>query len=158
MQTILIINDSPEFLALMRDFLGDEGYRPETHMDGAGALEHVKRLRPALIVLDLVLGEIDGWVVLSQLRADPVARELPVILCSAAAERTRRYRETLSDVGVRIVEKPFDLDRFLELVVELIGPPALPPPVEQDGPAGEGEGEGAGGPAVGTAPRTAEPA
>ena len=158
MQTILIINDSPEFLALMRDFLGDEGYRPETHMDGAGALEHVKRLRPALIVLDLVLGEIDGWVVLSQLRADPVARELPVILCSAAAERTRHYRETLSDVGVRIVEKPFDLDRFLDLVVELIGPPAPTPGGATDGSVGEDSAEGQDGPAVGTAPRAAEPA
>lgn len=123
MQTILIINDSPEFLDLMREFLSDEGYRPETLNGGDGVLARVAQLQPALIILDLVLGQIDGWVVLSQLRADDAARAIPVILCSAAAERTRRYADELADTGVRILEKPFDLDHLQSLVVELIGPP-----------------------------------
>ncbi|MDP9372103.1 MAG: hypothetical protein M3Q65_06555, partial [Chloroflexota bacterium] len=87
---------------------------------------------------------------------DPLARELPVILCSAAAERTRRYRETLRDVNVRIVEKPFDLDRFLELVVELIGPP-LPSATGASNGAG-GEGGGRREPSGEPAPRAADPA
>ena len=131
MQTVLVINDSPEFLELMREFLSDEGYAPETHNGGEQVLERVKQVAPALIVLDLVLGQVDGWVILSRLLADDETRAIPVILCSAAAARTRRYAEELASTGVRILEKPFDLDHLLGLVVELIGPPH--PPAD-DGP------------------------
>lgn len=123
MPTILVINDSPEFLQLMREFLADEGYTPETHDNGNNIMEKVAEIKPALIILDLVLGQIDGWVVLSQLLADDATRDIPVILCSAAADRTRRYESTLASTGVRVLEKPFDLDHLLELVVELVGPP-----------------------------------
>ncbi len=126
MRTIMVINDSPEFLELMREFLVDEGYAPETHDSGEQALERVRRVGPALIILDLVLGQVDGWLVLSQLLADDETRAIPVILCSAAADRTRRYADELASTGVRVLEKPFDLDHLLGLMVELIGPPPAP--------------------------------
>ena len=137
MQPILVINDSPEFLALMRDFLTDEGFRPELHASGDGVLERVHAVSPALIVLDLVLGEIDGWVVLTQLRADELAREIPVILCTAATERARRHGEELASAGVQLLEKPFDLDHMLAMIVELT---ALSAPGSPDGAGGSVDG------------------
>ncbi len=135
MQPILVINDSPEFLALMRDFLTDEGYPAELHASGDGVLERVHAVSPALIVLDLVLGEIDGWVVLTQLRADERARHIPVILCTAASERARRHDAEFLGVGVQVLEKPFDLDHMLAMIVELTTPPA---PSGLDGAGGAG--------------------
>ncbi len=137
MQPILVINDSPEFLALMRDFLTDEGYRAELHATGEGVLERVHAVSPALIILDLVIGEIDGWVVLTQLRADERARDIPVILCTAASERARRHDEELSGAGVQVLEKPFDLDHMLAMIVELTATPAA------DGPGGATGANGA---------------
>ncbi len=157
MQPILVINDSPEFLALMRDFLTDEGYSAELHATGDGVLERVHAVSPALIVLDLVLGETDGWVVLTQLRADERARRIPVILCTAASERARRHDAQLLGAGVKVLEKPFDLDHMLAMIVELT---AAPPPGGPDGthsPSGADgvmdevdEGEAAARPTVGS--------
>jgi CheY-like chemotaxis protein len=140
MQPILVINDSPEFLALMRDFLTDEGYSAELHASGDGVLERVHAVSPALIVLDLVLGEIDGWVVLTQLRADERARHIPVILCTAASERARRHDAELLGVGVQVLEKPFDLDHMLAMIVELTTPSS---PGGLDGAGGAGGAGGA---------------
>lgn len=124
MGPILVINDSPEFLQLMNDFLTDEGYAVELHSNGAGVLERVAEVNPCLIVLDLVLGAVDGWVVLTQLRADDRARDIPVILCTAASERARRFEDSLATAGARVLEKPFDLDRMLEMIQDLLGAPA----------------------------------
>ncbi len=155
MQPILVINDSPEFLALMRDFLTDEGYPAELHASGDGVLERVHAVSPALIVLDLVLGETDGWVVLTQLRADERARKIPVILCTAASERARRRDAELAGAGVQVLEKPFDLDHMLSMIVELTAAPA---PGGPDGARGVGgavdevdEGETAARPSLGSA-------
>lgn len=126
MQPVLVINDSPEFLSLMQDFLADEGYRVAVHQSASGVLERVTEVRPALIVLDLVLGTVDGWVVLAQLRADDVARDIPVILCTAAVDRARYHEEALAELGARVLEKPFDLDHMLALIVELTGQPDQP--------------------------------
>jgi twitching motility two-component system response regulator PilH len=122
-QTILVINDSPEFLQLMEDFLGDHGYTVRRKENGAGVVELVNAQPPELIVLDLVLGEADGWAILLGLRADDHTRHIPVIVCSAAADRARQIRGQLHDAAVRVLEKPFDLEHLLALVVELVGPP-----------------------------------
>lgn len=127
MRAILVINDSPEFLELMHDFLSEEGYAPAVHAHAEGVLDKVRAVRPALIVLDLVLGDADGWIVLTQLRADDDARAIPVILCTAAAEQTRQQHKLLATTGVRVIEKPFDLDHMLSLIVELVGPPHTAP-------------------------------
>lgn len=124
MRTILVINDAPEFLDLMRDFLREEGYAPHTHTDGECIPALIRQVQPALIVLDLVLGDTDGRAVLTELRADERARDIPVIVCSAASERVRRHAATLHDDRIRVLEKPFDLDHLLALIVELIGTPA----------------------------------
>lgn len=122
MGPILVINDSPEFLQLMHDFLTDEGYAVELHSSGDEVLERVAAVRPCLIVLDLVLGVVDGWVVLTQLRADDQARHIPVILCTAASERARRFEDSLATAGARVLEKPFDLDHMLEMIQESLRP------------------------------------
>lgn len=126
MGPILVINDSPEFLQLMHDFLTDEGFEVELLAGGDDVLARVAATCPCLIVLDLVLGAIDGWVVLTQLRADDQTRHIPVILCTAASERVRRFEETLGETGTRVLEKPFDLDHMLAMIQELIAPATAP--------------------------------
>lgn len=128
MGPILVINDSPEFLQLMHDFLTDEGFAVEILASGDDVLARVADVRPCLIVLDLVLGAVDGWVVLTQLRADERARDLPVILCTAASERVKPFEETLSETGTRVLEKPFDLDHMLEMIREALAPAQAPVP------------------------------
>ncbi len=69
-ELILLVDDEPNILQLARMYLEREGYRVEAVEDGAAALEAVPRLKPALMVLDIMLPEIDGLEVCRRLRAE----------------------------------------------------------------------------------------
>jgi DNA-binding response OmpR family regulator len=74
-ELILLVDDEPSIIQLARMYLERENFRVEAVGDGEAALETVARLRPALIVLDVMLPNLDGLAVCRRLRAqnDPVA-------------------------------------------------------------------------------------
>lgn len=74
-ELILLVDDEPNIVQLARLYLERDGYRVQTAGDGRSALEAVRAQRPALVVLDLMLPEVDGWEVCRRLRAedDPAA-------------------------------------------------------------------------------------
>jgi two-component system alkaline phosphatase synthesis response regulator PhoP len=74
-ELILLVDDEPSIIQLARMYLERESFRVETAGDGDAALESVKRLNPALVVLDVMLPKLDGFEVCRQLRAqnNPVA-------------------------------------------------------------------------------------
>jgi len=75
--------------------------------DGAEALEEVRRQRPSLVLLDVMMPGVDGWDVAAQLAADAVTRDIPVVFLSARAAPEDRLRaQRLGAVGY--VVKPFD--------------------------------------------------
>ena len=69
-ELILLVDDEPNITQLARIYLEREGYRIEAVGDGRAALDAVTRLRPALVVLDIMLPEMDGLAVCRQLRSD----------------------------------------------------------------------------------------
>ena len=75
--------------------------------DGAEALEAVTRVRPSVVLLDVMMPGVDGWGVAEQLAVDDETREIPVVFLSARASREDRLRaQELGAVGY--VVKPFD--------------------------------------------------
>jgi CheY-like chemotaxis protein len=90
--------------------------------DGSEALEEVRRQRPSLVLLDVMMPGLDGWGVAEQLAADPGTRDIPVVFLSARAAPEDRLRaQELGAVGY--VEKPFDpldLARVVRDVLERI--------------------------------------
>ena len=81
-ETILLVDDEANIVELARLYLAQEGYRVESAGDGRTALDKVAAIRPALIVLDLMLPVIDGWDVCRRLRAGD-QRDLPIIMLTA---------------------------------------------------------------------------
>jgi two-component system alkaline phosphatase synthesis response regulator PhoP/two-component system response regulator ResD len=79
-QTVLVVDDEANIIALAKMYLEKEGYRVEMAMDGAEALRKVDELQPTLMVLDLMLPEVDGWEVCRQVRA---TSDLPIIMLTA---------------------------------------------------------------------------
>jgi two-component system alkaline phosphatase synthesis response regulator PhoP/two-component system response regulator ResD len=79
-ETILVVDDEANIIALAKMYLEKEGYRVERATDGAEALRKVDELQPALMVLDLMLPEVDGWEVCRRVRADS---DLPIIMLTA---------------------------------------------------------------------------
>ena len=82
-KTILVVNDEQNIIELARLYLEQDGYRVEQANTGKQALDKIKAIDPALMILDLMLPEIDGWDVCRRVRANS---DLPIILLTARDE------------------------------------------------------------------------
>ncbi len=111
---ILIIDDAPEILDLLRDLLEGEGYRVSLMENEVQDLSEVRTLQPDLIILDVLFGnEARGIRLLEALRLDPATGAIPVILCTGAVDHIRRIEGNVASHLAGIVLKPFDLDEML---------------------------------------------
>lgn len=79
-ETILVVDDEKHIVELTKLYLEKNGYHVEEAYDGAEALAKIESLRPALIVLDLMLPEMDGWEVCHQVRKES---DVPIIMLTA---------------------------------------------------------------------------
>jgi diguanylate cyclase (GGDEF)-like protein len=114
-ETILVVDDEVDIAKLVAMNLADEGY--ETHMAHRGddAMDLALRLRPDLIVLDLMLPGVDGVEVCRQLRKDP--RTMTVSIIMLTARNLPRDRIAGLEAGADdYVDKPFDVDELLARV------------------------------------------
>jgi two-component system alkaline phosphatase synthesis response regulator PhoP len=82
-ETILVVDDEPHIVELAALYLRNDGYRVVTASDGAQALAQIAAAHPALLVLDLMLPEIDGWEVCRRVRA---TSRLPIIMLTARSD------------------------------------------------------------------------
>jgi DNA-binding response OmpR family regulator len=87
---ILVIDDEPDAVELIEFNLKQAGYDVASAADGAEALKKAKAIRPALILLDVMLPEVDGLEVCKILRRDPVTKETPIIMLTAKAAEIDR--------------------------------------------------------------------
>lgn len=114
---VVVVNDHPEFLALLADFLGDEGYDVLTIPKHQGAFEQIKDSNPDVIICDLIFDNMpSGWALLDMLYLDPQTRAIPVILCSAASKQVQEAAASFAGKGIVWLEKPFELEKLLELL------------------------------------------
>jgi DNA-binding response OmpR family regulator len=123
-QKILVINDSPDFLEFMREFLTLEGgYEVATYDQSEGVLEQVTRTPPDLIILDIVFRRgRSGLEVAEELSTVAETTGLPVLFCTALSEReiADDARTIITARNQRILYKPFDVDELLRHVRELL--------------------------------------
>ena len=82
-ETILVVDDAANIIDLAQMYLEQEGFRVVSARDGAAALEIISSQPPALMVLDLMLPEVDGWEVCRRVRAGKAAPDLPIIMLTA---------------------------------------------------------------------------
>ena len=74
---ILVVDDDPEIVRLLRAYLEQSGYQALCAYDGESALHIIRRERPDLVLLDLMLPERDGWEVIRMVRSDESLILLP---------------------------------------------------------------------------------
>lgn len=89
-RTILVVDDEPEIVEIVRDYLDRAGFRVVVAHDGQQALRLARSERPSLMVLDLMLPGMDGLDVVRMLRGDASMRSLPIIMLTARVEETDR--------------------------------------------------------------------
>ena len=104
--TILIVDDVPENLKVLRQVLEPEGYDILPAPNGEVALKVAPRAKPDLILLDIMMPGIDGFEVCRQLKADPATAEIPIIFITAQSE-TKSVVKGLDLGGADYIIKPF---------------------------------------------------
>jgi signal transduction histidine kinase/CheY-like chemotaxis protein len=77
---ILVIDDDPSVIEIVSAYLGHQGYAVHGVGESRRALEQARALRPAAIILDILMPHKDGWEILADLKADPELQDVPVIL------------------------------------------------------------------------------
>lgn len=122
MPLILILEDDHDIREELVAVLATRGYDVLSTRDGTEAFELVRgdRRRPDAIVLDLMLPGMDGTEFLEQQHEEPLLDGVPVIVMTAWAGQLRFVTETVRAV----LEKPFPLIKVLQLVREVMSPPA----------------------------------
>ena len=108
MANILAVDDDPQVLSSINKILEDAGYDVSLASSGPEALDMIKRQKPDLVVLDIIMPDMDGVEVCRRLRADPFLSRLPIIFLTARGRPTD-IAEGL-DVGADdYLTKPFEV-------------------------------------------------
>ena len=114
---VLVVDDDSQIRQMIQWTLEDEGLPVATAADGRQALEQVQRRKPDLMILDINMPFMDGYMVAAALRAT-YGDEIPIITLTAAGQVADKARA----VGaVDYLSKPFDLDDLLHSVWRALG-------------------------------------
>ncbi len=107
-QSVLVIDDDADTRDLLERYLEKEGFAVHTAASGEEGLMLARKLRPLAITLDVMMPSTDGWAVLTELKADPGLREIPVIMLTMVSDRGLGYRLGASE----FLTKPLDRKRL----------------------------------------------
>ncbi|MEE9507947.1 MAG: response regulator [Anaerolineales bacterium] len=118
---VVCIEDEPEMIDLVRLILGRKGFDVIGADGGIEGLETVRREKPDLVLLDLMMPDMDGWEVYQQIKADEELRNIPVVVVTAKAQSIDKV------LGLHIakvddyITKPFGPQELLESVEKILG-------------------------------------
>ncbi len=112
---VLVADDKASSRELVRTVLASQGYEVSEAADGREALAMIRSERPDLVLLDLHMPALDGFGVVSELRADPSFRNIPVVALTASAMSGDREK-ALSAGFTSYIAKPVSLS-FLKMEV-----------------------------------------
>jgi two-component system response regulator (stage 0 sporulation protein F) len=112
-RTALVVDDDAFVRSALAELLSEEGYDVHTATNGFSAVRQALELRPAVILLDLVLPELSGNDVLLELRNDPLMREVAIVVVTAHAEDLTDIQLAETD---GVVSKPFDVADLVNTV------------------------------------------
>jgi two-component system alkaline phosphatase synthesis response regulator PhoP len=133
---ILVVDDDHQIVRLVRSYLERAGYEVLVAYDGTAALGVLRRERPDLLLLDLMLPDRDGWEITRTVRSDPDLVGLPIIMLTARVEDTDKI-VGLELGGDDYIAKPFnplEVVARVRAVLRRVGGTATPTRVLQLGP------------------------
>ena len=118
---VVCIEDEPEMIDLVKLILRRADFEFVGAVGGRKGLNAVRRLKPDLVLLDLMMPDVDGWEVYRQMKADDALKDIPVIVITAKAQSIDRV------LGLHIakvddyITKPFGPHELLESVHSILG-------------------------------------
>ncbi len=121
LKRIVCIEDEPEMIDLIRLILGRKGFQVIGADGGVEGLKTVRREKPDLVLLDLMMPDLDGWSVYQQMKNDVSLQDIPVIVVTAKAQSVDKV------LGLHIakvddyITKPFSPQELLESIEKILG-------------------------------------
>ena len=110
--TLLVIDDDPASRELLQRMLEKEGYAVRLAPNGPDGIAAAKEHKPDLITLDVMMPSMDGWAVLSALKADPATADIPVVMLTMVEDRPMGFALGATEY----LTKPVQKSRVLEAV------------------------------------------
>ncbi len=125
MARVTVVNDSSDFLDLMREILTSEGHQMSGHEAVKVSMEEIVDTDPQLLIVDLRLEDkpqqISGWELLVLARSHRQLKNVPVILCTGATWEIEKRAADLEQIaGVHVIAKPFMIDDMTSLIDRLL--------------------------------------
>ena len=121
---VLVVDDEPDFAAIVKGNLEKEGFEIEIAYNGIEALEKIAKNPPDAIVLDVMMPEKDGYAVCAELKADEKTADIPILMLTAVADHvsSTRYshRDGMSMEADDYLPKPASADEITESVKSLL--------------------------------------
>jgi CheY-like chemotaxis protein len=125
---VLVVNDTQEILELFADLLGEMGLEVVQMSYAPRELDRIREVAPDLIILDFLFGEGEnvGWQLLQKLKMDRKLARVPIVVCTAAIRQATELQGYLTEQGIMVVIKPFNVDQLEEAITKALtdGPTA----------------------------------
>ena len=117
---IVVVDDDPSILELLKIILEDEGYRVSAFHSPSAALNDTMADPPDAIVVDLMMPGMTGLQVVEAVRKDPRTRDVPALVCSAYYGDLHRAVRKAGEDGVTYLRKPFHVEELVGLVRDML--------------------------------------
>jgi two-component system response regulator VicR len=120
MTKIMVVDDEPDLLEVVKLILESDGYQVVTASSGQEALNKIEKEMPDLVLLDIIMPKMDGWEVFSRIKSNPMTHEIPVIMLTAKDQRIDKL------IGLHVVRvddyitKPFGRAELLERIKRVL--------------------------------------
>lgn len=117
---LLVVEDNSDILRLLDTTLSFKGYRVVTARNGNEALEAIQKERPAVIITDILMPQMDGFSLVHRLRLNPDTRDIPVVFLSATYVTPEDKSFALTLGVIQFIEKPVNFEEFLPAIEDLV--------------------------------------
>lgn len=120
MKTILIIEDDDFFRELIRKKLTSKDFSFLEAVNGETGIEMMKEKKPDLVLLDLLLPNIDGFEVVTQIKSDPEISNIPIIVLSNLGQKEDIDRALKLGASDYLIKSQFDIDQVIEKITNVL--------------------------------------
>lgn len=121
MKRILIVEDEKIMADLVQKKLEQEGYSTLVAQDGQQSLDMMRKEKPDLVLLDIILPKLNGFEVMEQINQDPELKDIPVIIVSNSGQPVELDRAKQLGAKDWLIKTEFDPQEVVDKVVRQIG-------------------------------------
>lgn len=114
---ILVVEDEPDLVLMLKERLKSQGYKVEAAFNGLEGIEKAKKIKPDLILVDVMMPELDGYSMTQRLKEDDLTTGIPIIVVTIK----ETMKELFQKLGVNdFFTKPFDTEQLLSSIKNIL--------------------------------------